>query len=57
MLTSYHMYRYVPLRPLFSQVTQSFRANGGMQQWVRIFADADVVEVEHHVGKSHPGQC
>lgn len=42
--------------PLFSQVTQSFRTNGGMQQWVRLFKGADVIEVEHHVGRLAGGR-
>ena len=42
--------------PLFSQVTQSFRSNGGMQQWVRLFKGADVIEVEHHVGRLTGGR-
>ena len=44
--------------PVFSQVTTSYRSNGGMQQWVRLFHGADeaVVEVEHHVGTLFPGR-
>ena len=42
--------------PLFSQVTQTFSSNGGMQQWVRLLKGADVVEVEHHVGRLSAGR-